>query len=473
MQGNQGRLTDWLFLAGLALLFGCNQAAPTADTAGNGTGEATPPTASIGSPDLGEDDPDEPDDDVAVKEPEPGTPEWHIREILKVRLQPIPPLEGSKTAKAGEGSEEKVDPAMLQQHMEKIQRERNLQVIELARQAMAMTHKDAEKTIVFNAAVHHMLDARLQLALGGEQADVNALYEITEALQTSKPNTEIASAAALTIVNFSHANAVRYAQSEPKWIQEFAHQAQLFATRVLESQPQNLEKTADGEQNPKAIQWQNDASRAAQILVAAGQSCDTAGFADDARTCYLMVKNKFSQTPQAQQVVGVLRRLSLQGKPLQLAGPTLDGNYISIEDFKGKTVVVVFWSSQAKPFVDQLPALTDLLKRAQKQVSVVGVSLDTDESQLDAFLEETGLTWPQIFHSEPDKRGWNSPLAMHYGISQVPSVWIIDPTGVVAATDVAATELEPKLREVVRNNARAGKPTGNGTVTPASNSSPQ
>jgi len=480
MRLTQGWLAIGLLTVGLTAWTGCNQSSsPETETANNadfGDDPAAPPTASINSR-LGEDDDDEDDTEaVVIKEPEAGTPEWHIREILRIRLMPYSTTDSTKTSgktvAATDKDEQSAPPADPEKEFAKqatAQRERNEQVIELAKQAIALSHKDPEKSVVFNAAVHHLLDARLQLALAGEQADVDALYEIAEALQNSKPNTEIASAAALTIVNFSHANAVRYAQTEPKWIQEFARQAQLFATRVSEAQAAVTANEEKSDDQTRAIAVQHDASRAAQILIAAGQSCDAAGFADDAKTCYQLVKAKFPETPQAQQVAGVLRRYNLIGKPLQLAGPTLDGNFLSIEDFKGKTVLVVFWSSEAKPFIDQLPAMTELLKKAQKHVSVIGVCLDTDESQLDAFLEETGLAWPQIFYSEPDKRGWNSPVASYYGINQLPTVWIVDSAGVVAETSLTASDLESKLKDVVRASLKAAKTAGSTGVIPAGN----
>lgn len=467
------RMTQgWLLFLVVALFAGCNNSPSTDDpTAGNDGPGGDLPTVSI-DPNLGEDD-DEPDEEVVVKEPEKGSPEWHIREILRIRLMPFPAV---KTASASqEDAATPPDPAKELAEQEAVRRERNEQVITLAKQAIALTHKDPEKEIVFNAAVHHMLDARLQLAIDGEQTDVDGLYEICEALQQSKPNTEIASAAALTIVNFCHANAVRFAQSEPKWIQEFAKQAQLFATRVAENQAATPEKTEDGADNPRTFQLRQDASRAAQILLAAGQSCDAAGFPEDGKACYVMVKSKFPDTQQAEQVVGVLRRYGLMGKPLQLAGPTLDGNFLSIEDFKGKIVVVVFWSSQAKPFVDDLPTMSAFLSKpgVQKLVSVIGVAMDTDESQLDAFLEEHSLSWPQIFYSEPEKRGWSSPVANYYGINRLPTIWIIDSSGVVAETNVTAAELESKLKDVVRSSPKSASRPGDGRVTPAGNQRPE
>jgi peroxiredoxin len=418
-------------------------------------------TASIDDDDDDEDLDDGEDSPAAG--PTEGTPEWHIREILKIRLLPYPAAAKSSDAQTGGdeavASDERDDLAP-------VRRERNLKVIELAKQAIALTHNQPDKEVVFNAAVNHLLDARLQLALAGEQSDVDALYEIAEALQNSKPNSEAAMSAALTVVNFAHANAVRYAETEPRWIQEFARQAQLFASRVSDSLAASTPEDG-GKPSARRAQLLSDASRAAQVLMAAGQSCEAAGFSSDAKACYTLIKTKFGETVQAQHVAGILRRMQLKGQPLQLAGPTLDGNFLSIDDFQGKTVLVVFWSSDAQPFLEQLPSLVELLKKAHKHVSVIGVCLDTDESRLDNFLEEHDLNWPQIFFSEPEKRGWNSPLAAYYGITQLPTVWIVDPSGVVAETEVPPAELEAKLKDVVRRGLATNKSGVKGAVRPA------
>lgn len=481
MLAKQGWQLVLLLLFSGVWIAGCsNSSAPDQSTAGTSDSSAgpaddlpAPPTDSIGLSD--DEDDDEPDDadDTAAAEPEEGSAEWHVREIVRLRLKPFPPLDAGEQGDteseepSAEAAQEKAAKELA--HQAAVRRERNLEVIELAKQAIALTNKDPAKEMVFNVAVHHLLDARLQLALGGEQEDVDALYDIAEVLQRTRPNTEIAAAAQLTIVNFAHANAVRYAQTEPKWIQEFARQAQLFANRLAES----LEGLSEDEKKDsrRAVQLENDVSRAAQILLAAGQSCEAANLSDDAKACYLLLKSKFPETLPAQQATGIIRRMNLRGQPLQLAGPTLNGEFLSIEKFKGKTVLVVFWSSQAKPFVDQLPALMEFLKKAPKGVAVVGVNLDTDELEVADFIEGRGLTWPTIFHSEPEKRGWNSPAASHYGIMNLPTFWIVDASGTVAETEITADNVKSKLAQVYKQDQQRAKSGDKGVIRQTKSSS--
>ncbi|HUQ69806.1 MAG TPA: redoxin domain-containing protein [Planctomycetaceae bacterium] len=432
----------------LGLLAGCGKTTP-ATTASSDTGSSaapaspTPiagglPTASIGADPFAT-------TSLTESEPEPaeGTPEWLIREIQRIRLLPFPAMDADdevgssdnlapieraadKTAEQAKDAEERMA------QVRKIRRDRNQEVVKLATGALAQTAKDPAKEAVFNTAVHHLLDAHLQLALQGDEQSIGALYEAAEAFFAKKPGTTAAAEAQLTLVNLAHANALRYAKTEPKWLQEFARHAQLFASR-----------------------FPSEGDAALPMLMAAGRSCELNGLLDEAVSCFSLIEAKFPDTPQAIQAAGVLRRLKLPGQKLQLAGPTLDGNYLSVEDYPGKSVIVVFWSSHAAPFVDQIDALKAITEKYKKYAQVLSVNLDTEEGEIDAFLERTQLPWPVIFHVEQDKRSWNAPLAVHYGINTLPTIWITDPNGLVASTEVTPATLEAKLRDVILKHRAA------------------
>ena len=126
----------------------------------------------------------------------------------------------------------------------------------------------------------------------------------------------------------------------------------------------------------------------------------------------------------------------------------MDGDDLNIETYRGKMVVIVFWATHARPFVEQLPKLMATMKKYEKYATIVGVNLDADEGAVEAFLEKSGMTWPQIFSPNRALRGWNSPLAVHYGINNLPTIWLVDPNGVVTDTVIDADHLEARMREV-------------------------
>ncbi len=384
---------------------------------------------------------------AAAKEPEKGSPEWLLLEIQRIRTLPLPGV----IDKLGDDDDDDKDPtpeqeAALKKQLDQqraVRRERNLQIIKLAEECIAKTNKQPELEEYFDMAVHHLLDSRLQLALQGDPTSIDALFEAAKVFHERKPGSEASLEAQLTLVNLTHANALRHGRSEPKWIQEFAKHSQLFAARFPEEQ-----------------------GRAVPLLSAAARSCELNGLPEEAKSCYSMLMTKFKDTPQAQQAQGVVRRLQLKGKTLELAGPTMDGGEIDIESYRGKMVIVVFWATHAQPFVQQLPKLVATAKKYEKYAVVIGVNLDAGEPDVEAFIEKTGLTWPQIFSPNREQRGWNSPLAAHYGINSLPTIWLVDPNGVVAETSLDAENLEAKLREVYLPylKANAVKPAG-GTST--------
>lgn len=429
----------------LGFASGCGKTDPAAtassssDAAPTQANEPTPlPTASIGANPLTA--LTEPATESAAEvEPAEGTPEWLVREIQRIRLLPFPAMEGDDEESNGNApAATEITPEKAKAAEERmaqirtIRKDRNQQVIKLATGALVQTSKDPAKEAVFNAAVHHFLDAHLQLALQGDEQSIGALYEAAEAFFAKKPNTTAAAEAQLTLVNLAQANALRYAKTEPRWLQEFARHAQLLATR-----------------------FPTEGDAALPLLLAAGRSCEVNGLMNEAVTCFSLIESKFPETPQGLQAAGVLRRLKLPGQKLQLAGPTLDGGYASIEDHAGKSVIVVFWSSHTAPFVQQVETLKTVAERYKKYAQVISVSLDTEEGEIDAFLERTGLHWPVIFHVEQDKRGWNAPLASYYGINTLPTIWITDPNGVVAEVEVTPATLEAKLRDVLLKHKAA------------------
>lgn len=436
------RLAGCVLVAGLVC--GCGQSAPSTTSS---TGAATDkqdgglPTASISSPQA-----------VAAPEaetepaapPEKGSPAWLLQEIQAIRVLPFPALASDEDddddADSDRGPAEKATESaeVQKQRLEQIRnlrRDRNQQVAKLATEVIFKTSKDPQQEASFLAGVHHLLDARLQLALQGDAESIDALYDAAKIFYDRDAGSLAASEAQLTLVNLAHANTLRYAKAEPRWIQEFARQAQVFAKRF----PQEQERTLP-------------------LLLAAGRSCELNGLRDEALACYAQIQSEFPDSPQAQQTAAIVRRFQLKGQSLELAGPTLDGNFLALDEFRGKAVVVVFWASHAKPFTDRVKDVQAVLEKYRKYAQVISVNLDSDEAAVDQFLEQAELTWPVIFHVEPDKRGWNSPIAAHYGVTQLPTIWIVDPQGVVAETEVTADNLEAKLREtlVKHMSARGG-----------------
>ncbi|HMB08532.1 MAG TPA: thioredoxin-like domain-containing protein, partial [Isosphaeraceae bacterium] len=170
---------------------------------------------------------------------------------------------------------------------------------------------------------------------------------------------------------------------------------------------------------------------------------------EEARKYYAQLTQDFPTTEPGKKAAGALRRLDLVGKTLALKGPGLRNESIDVAQLHGKTVLVAFWASWAEPVKRDLP---ELLKVAQKYraqgFEIVGVSLDNDRADLDQFLRENPLPWPQVF--EPG--GMESRLATEFGIISLPTMILVDAQGKVVNRNIrTAAELDRQLEKVLAN----------------------
>ena len=359
----------------------------------------------------------EDDSEFDRTQPVKDSPEWFILQITRLKLRPL----GDSVDAFSQTAERQAE----------LRRERNQQLVDLATEAIARTHKDKDesKIRVFDLAVHHLLEAELQLALTGDQDHIDAIYEHASSLYKRDPQSKAAIEAGQVLISFARLNAQRFGQQEPKWLEEYGRLARQFAKHFPQEERQAI-----------------------SVLFAAGQSCEYHGLIVDAIQCHAMVRELFPESSAAERTTPILRRLNLKGNPLQLAGPTIGGGFVNAEELLGKPLLVVFWTTQAQPFVRQLPALQELLGQIDaNRLNLVSVNLDDDdnESAVQTFLESNGLSWPTIFQTDPDKRGWNNPVAAYYGIQSVPLYWVVSSKGNVVETATNVQQIEPLLQKLM------------------------
>jgi peroxiredoxin len=340
--------------------------------------------------------------------PEKGSPRWLVLQMTQLRMQPFPETDDIEKQREA-------------------RRTRNQEIVKLAEEAIAKTHQDPELEAVFNVAVHRLMESLLALSLQGDQDSIDSLFSFADSFYNRDPKSRAASESAYILSRFTHKNAEYLGSQDVRYLQEFSRQARSFAERFPDEQ-----------------------QRAVELLNDAGATCDFHGMREEAILCFETLRQKYADTPQAQQAIPALRRLNLIGKPLDLGGPTLDGGFISVADFKGSPVLVVFWSSQATPFVEQAASIIATTEKYEKQgLQVLGVNLDTDESAIDAFLEKSSMGWRTVFHTDRERRGWNHPVAVHYGVTTIPQIWLVDAEGKAVSTSIAPTDLEATLAQLL------------------------
>lgn len=120
------------------------------------------------------------------------------------------------------------------------------------------------------------------------------------------------------------------------------------------------------------------------------------------------------------------------------------GKDVKLSDFRGQYVLVDFWASWCKPCRAENPNLLAAYnKYKNKNFTILGVSLDEEKGRR-AWLgavNKDGMPWTQV----SELKGFESKAAVMYGVSAIPTNFLVDPSGKIIARNLRGEELEKKL----------------------------
>lgn len=119
------------------------------------------------------------------------------------------------------------------------------------------------------------------------------------------------------------------------------------------------------------------------------------------------------------------------------------GNTHTLEEYKGKTILLNFWATWCGPCRSEMPDLQSIYEdygKNEKDLVVLGVAApnlgqEGAEADITAFLEENGYTYPTLMNTD-------ASLFYSYGISSFPTTFMIDKDGNVYGYIIGAQSRE-------------------------------
>jgi peroxiredoxin len=128
----------------------------------------------------------------------------------------------------------------------------------------------------------------------------------------------------------------------------------------------------------------------------------------------------------------------------------INGNTVSLSDFKGKYVLFDFWASWCGPCRAENPnVVVAYNKYKDKNFTILGISLD-QPGKKDAWMkavEKDGLPWTQV----SDLKFWNNEAALLYGVKSIPQNFLVDPSGKIVAKNLYGAELHETLEKFLND----------------------
>lgn len=139
----------------------------------------------------------------------------------------------------------------------------------------------------------------------------------------------------------------------------------------------------------------------------------------------------------------------LIGKPvLDFSATDLDGNPISLQDYRGKVVLLDFWGVWCGFCIREMPNVKSVYDTYKDQgFDVIGVTLNTHKAELRGYIKNNDIQWRQICSGKV----WeDDPLAQQYKVTGVPEQWLIAKDGTLISTDAREVALEYLVSEALK-----------------------
>ncbi len=123
-----------------------------------------------------------------------------------------------------------------------------------------------------------------------------------------------------------------------------------------------------------------------------------------------------------------------------------DGGKISLEQFKGKVVLLDFWASWCGPCVEGIPGLKALAEKYKNDDFIlVSISYDHTRDTWKNFVKNNNMTWQQAFDG-------NGVVKNLYDVTGIPWAYLIDQDGkIIYSGYMYAPTIDPIISEHLEN----------------------
>ena len=157
----------------------------------------------------------------------------------------------------------------------------------------------------------------------------------------------------------------------------------------------------------------------------------------------------YAQNPKA--VIPIGTNIGNKAPELKFNNP--EGQPIALSSLKGKIVLVDFWASWCSPCRIENPNVVATYKKYKnakfknaKGFVVYSVSLDANKDAWKTAIAKDGLEWQ--YHVS-DLGGWSSLPARIYGVSSIPTNFLLDANGVILASELSGETLGAVLEKLL------------------------
>lgn len=122
---------------------------------------------------------------------------------------------------------------------------------------------------------------------------------------------------------------------------------------------------------------------------------------------------------------------------------TLDGATTSIQNYRGRVVVLNFWATWCGPCRVEMPEFENYQAQMGERVAILGVNMLESPGQIAPFVQQYGLTFPILLDED-------GAIAAPYRVTGLPTSVILDRAGIIRERVVGPMTRDVLARRVER-----------------------
>jgi thiol-disulfide isomerase/thioredoxin len=188
-----------------------------------------------------------------------------------------------------------------------------------------------------------------------------------------------------------------------------------------------------------------------RLMTSVGEAAEMSGKTELAADAYRSFAKLLaaSTNPQiaalSKMMEGVVRRLTLVGKPMKVEGTILGGEPLKWSKYAGKVVLVDFWATWCGPCRQEMPHVKQAYDLYHARgFEVLGIDCDDERADLESFVKANQIPWP-ILYSENGA----SPTAEYYSVMSIPTMILVGADGKVVSIDAMGPQLDQELEKLL------------------------
>lgn len=156
-------------------------------------------------------------------------------------------------------------------------------------------------------------------------------------------------------------------------------------------------------------------------------------------------QNEPELTPIQQQMIDVGIQPALSpNQMINFETQLLDGTEISLDDYKGKVILLNLWATWCGPCRAEMPSMERFYNHYKdKPVFLAALNVREPKETVESYIKEGGYTFPVLM----DELGVHSGI---YSSGSIPTTYIINKEGLIIGRFVGAREWDdPELMELI------------------------